>query len=183
MAMRLGWLAHVLTNSRALIACVHVMSCHVNVFRLKVLRNLSLHGNPLEENFASSSGGGSGSALPPPNGAAPNAATAASGYRLSVIAKIPWLRELDFVTITKGERFEIATEANKLSARSLRRRQKMLERPHPPRDASPGSAEANYSSSTHKLVHTLQHIHVSTAAGEQPEKIVAKSVIDTGRNQ
>lgn len=151
--------------------------------RLKVLRNLSLHGNPLEENFASSSGGGSGSALPPPNGAAPNAATAASGYRLSVIAKIPWLRELDFVTITKGERFEIATEANKLSARSLRRRQKMLERPHPPRDASPGSAEANYSSSTHKLVHTLQRIHVSTAAGEQPEKIVAKSVIDTGRNQ
>jgi hypothetical protein len=149
--------------------------------RLKVLRNLSLHGNPLEENFASSSGGGS--ALPPPNGATPNAATAASGYRLSVIAKIPWLRELDFVTITKGERFEIATEANKLSARSLRRRQKMLERPHPPRDASPGSAEANYSSSTHKLVHTLQRIHVSTAAGEQPEKIVAKSVIDTGRNQ
>ena len=118
--------------------------------RLKVLRNLSLHGNPLEENFASSSGSSSGAPLPPPNGAAPNAATAASGYRLSVIAKIPWLRELDFVTITKGERFEIATEANKLSARSLRRRQKMLERPHPPRDASPGSAEANYSSSTHK---------------------------------
>ena len=23
------------------------------------------------------------------------------GYRLSIIAKIPWLRELDFVTITK----------------------------------------------------------------------------------
>ena len=37
-------------------------------------------------------------------------------------------------------------------------------------------------SGTHKLVHTLQRIHISKAAGEHPEKIVTKPVIDTGRN-
>lgn len=156
--------------------------------RLKVLRNLSLHGNPLEENFSSLSGpthrnmnGGTNNGdAAPRNGAAPNAATEASGYRLSVIAKIPWLRKLDFVTVTKGERFEIASEANKLSARGLRRRQRLLERgASPPGQPHRSGTEI---SGTHKLVHTLQRMHLSTATGEPPAKIAAKSVIDTGRN-
>ena len=158
--------------------------------RLKVLRNLSLHGNPLEEKFSNISsvthGRTKNTDLASPNGVSPNAATEASGYRLSVIAKIPWLRKLDFVTVTKGERLAISDEATRLSARGLRRRQRMLEQadgeahsgmqPHRP------GAEGHYVSGTHKLVHTLQRIHSSAAAGEHPEKIVAKAVIDTGRN-
>ena len=34
-----------------------------------------------------------------------------------------------------------------------------------------GGDDGGYCSSTHKLVHTLQRIHVSTAAGEAPVKI------------
>jgi hypothetical protein len=163
------------------------LNLHVNMLQdhrelgaiaeLKVLRSLSLHGNPLEENFKSQD-----PLLKAPNGAAPNAATSVGGYRLSIIAKIPWLRELDFVTVTKGERLILTTETNKLSKGALRRRQWLLENgPTPPRHSS--GEDTGYCSSTHRLVHTLQRIHVSTAAGELPERVHVKSVIDTGRNQ
>ena len=133
---------------------------------MKVLRNLSLHGNPIYENFA---------------------ATDASGYRLSVIEKLPWLRSFDFVTVTRGERLAIANDANKLSARGLRRRQRLLEQGaggahHPPAQPHHSDAGDHTVSGTHKLVHTLQRIHISKDAGEHPEKIVTKPVIDTGRN-
>jgi hypothetical protein len=177
----------VLLKLTALLAALS--RCAKTPRRLKVLRNLSLHGNPLEDNFSNLSSGTHASTnadAASPKGAAPNAATDLSGYRLSVIAKIPWLRKLDFVTVTKGERLEISNEATRLSARGLRRRQRLLERAdggaHLAGQPHHSGAEGHYVSGTHKLVQTLQRIHVSTAAGEHPEKIVAKAVIDTGRN-
>ena len=73
---------------------------------LKVLRKLSLHGNPCEESPSPAAEGAKGSGRRHQQQHA--AALGVLGYRLSILKVVPQLRELDFTSFTQVERMKLS---------------------------------------------------------------------------